>query len=279
MVRHHASSRPGLAALTLPGRRGGGVADLIAAEGHAARGALCRLTPAQAARLDAYERGYTRTPVRVTTDAGADWCFLMHAAPCVSRPALLSAGADVDAIAYLMTPPAAFEAPPSEAYLCAIRRNLAESGGGAEAAIPLLRASTAAERAAGRGATVELGAPWMRPARVTTLRAACYEAGAAARPPWELPARAAQAEAALHAAGVADVGALCEWLRRAAPLSSLHASSSSVPAHAGVSPLRAALAAVGHADALDAAAEAALAAALLSAEDESAAAAAPAESA
>ena len=92
------------------------------------------------------------------------------------------------AVAYLMTPPAAFEAPPSEAYLCAIRRTLAESGGGADPSIPLLRASTAAERAAGCGAVVELGAPWTRPARVATLRAALYEAGTAARPPWELPA-------------------------------------------------------------------------------------------
>ena len=52
-------------------RRGGGVANLVAAEGHSARGALCRLSPAQAARLDSYERGYVRTPVRVAVD-GAD---------------------------------------------------------------------------------------------------------------------------------------------------------------------------------------------------------------
>ena len=176
----------------------------------------------------------------------------------------------MDAIAYIMTPPAVFEAPPSEAYLCAIRRNLAESGGGEEPSIPLLRASTAAERAAGGGAVFELGAPWTRPARVTTLRAACYEAGASLRPPWELPARAAQAEAALRAAGVADVAALCHWLRRRA--------TPSPEAPAGVSPLRAALAAAGHADALDDAAEAALAAALLN-EQDTCAAAAPAESA
>ena len=50
--------------------RGGGVADLVPAEGHATRGALCRLTPAQLERLDAFERGYARTPVRVTPDTG-----------------------------------------------------------------------------------------------------------------------------------------------------------------------------------------------------------------
>lgn len=167
----------------------------------------------------------------------------------------------MDAVAYLMTPPATFEAPPSEAYLCAIRGMLAESGGGAEPRIPLLRASSAAERASGVGAVVSLGGDWVRPARVATLRAALYEAGAAARPPWELPRRAAEAEAALRAAGVDDVAALRAWLRR------------DVASHA--SPLRSALAAAGHAEALDADAEAALAAALLADDVD----AAPAESA
>jgi hypothetical protein len=50
--------------------RGGGVADVVRAEGHAVHGALCTLTAAQAARLDAYERGYDRTLVRVAL-AGA----------------------------------------------------------------------------------------------------------------------------------------------------------------------------------------------------------------
>jgi hypothetical protein len=167
-----------------------------------------------------------------------------------------------------MTPPAAFEAPPSEAYLCAIRRMLAESGGGAEPHIPLLRVATAAELAAGSAAVVALGAPWVRPDRLATLRAVLYEAGAAQRPPWELPRRAAEAETALRAAGVDDVAELCAWLRRGAALGA---------AAGAASPLRAALAAAGHIDALDAAAEAALAAALL-AEDDAAAAAAPAES-
>lgn len=168
----------------------------------------------------------------------------------------------MEAVAYLMTTPEVFEAPPSEAYLCAIRRMLAESGGGAEPAVPLLRASSAAERAAGCGAVVELGPAWERPARVSTLRAACYEAGAAARPPWELPRRAAEAEQALRAIGVNDIATLCVWLRR---------REDGAP-----SPLLQALAAAGHATALDESAEAALAAALLSndAEDE---AAAPAE--
>ena len=166
----------------------------------------------------------------------------------------------MDAVAYLMTPPAAFEAPPSEAYLCAIRRMLRESGAGDEPIIPLLRTASDAERATG-AAVVPLAAPWVRPARLETLRAVLYEAGAAVRPPWQLPRRAAEAEAALRAAGVDDVAALRAWLRR------------DVASHA--SPLRSALAAAGHAEALDADAEAALAAALLADDVD----AAPAESA
>jgi hypothetical protein len=46
--------------------RDGGVADVVQAEGHRVMGAVCALTAAQAARLDCYERGYERTPVRVT---------------------------------------------------------------------------------------------------------------------------------------------------------------------------------------------------------------------
>ena len=54
----------------LRARRGGGVANLVPVVGHAVRGALCSLTAAQALRLDEYERGYTRTPLRVTLDTG-----------------------------------------------------------------------------------------------------------------------------------------------------------------------------------------------------------------
>ena len=173
----------------------------------------------------------------------------------------------MDAVAYLMTPPAAYEAPPSEAYLCAIRRMLVESGGGSEPSIPLLRAATSQERAASGSAVVALGAPWVRPERVETLRAILYEAGAAVRPPWELPRRAAEAEASLRAAGVDDVAGLCAWLRRGVAARTAAAQT----------PQSAAPTAAGRADALDPAAEAALAKVLLA--EEHGAAAAPAESA
>jgi hypothetical protein len=175
-----------------------------------------------------------------------------------------------------MAPPACFEAPPSEAYLCAIWRNLREavaaSGDDAAAAddaaalsVPLLRSASAEERAAGAPAVLPLArgsgaACWRRPAggaaALLTLRAVCYEAGLAAQPPWELPRAAATLAAALEAAGVASVPALLQLLRRGAALRV-------VVSHAPLSPLRAALAAAGQPHALDAAAEAALAAVLL----------------
>jgi hypothetical protein len=254
-------------------------------------GAVCALTAAQAARLDGYERGYERTPVRVTllrhhAASPGTWAHerrKSHAwsfAHASDSSCVCAAGAppeELDAVAYVMTPPASFEAPPSEAYLCAIWRNLREaeqhSKGGAarvitqedgDDAIPLLRAATAAERAAGGAAVLPLSAAasWRRPvgnaAALATLRAACYEAGVAARPPWELPRRAALLCDALAAAGVASVPALAALLREGRAGSSGGAATTS-----SSSPLRAALAAAGHGDALDAEAEAALAAALL----------------
>ena len=165
-----------------------------------------------------------------------------------------------DAIAYMMTPPAEFEAPPSEAYLCAIWRMLRESHGAAAleaddgsaeghaacgGGIPLLRM----EHEAGVPVVLPLfpgeGGTWRRPAQLLSTKAVLYEAGAAARPPWELPRAAAALDDALHAAGVRSAPELLSLLRCGA-------------AAGAVSPLRAALAAAGRINALSDADEAAL---------------------
>ena len=72
--------------LTLVLPRGGGVADVVPAPGRSVRGALCRLTPAQVDRLDAYERGYARTPVRVTLSGAHNLAPAPRSPPSLQKP-------------------------------------------------------------------------------------------------------------------------------------------------------------------------------------------------
>ncbi len=174
---------------------GGGVANLVPAQGHSVQGALCQLTREQLARLDAYEAGYDKVPVTVTDRV---------------------TGQAEQALAYIMTRSPPFEAPPSEAYLCAIWRTLRETHGPEARSVPLLRHSSA-------GQLEQFSLEWRHPGThaLRTLRALCYEAGVNRQPPWELPRRAAEVSLALEQVGVSSAAQLVQSLRMGAQQSEI----------------------------------------------------------
>ena len=106
------------------------------------------------------------------------------------------------------------ERPPSEAYLCAIWKTLREAHGERAHSLALL-----AQDEGGRLQRVTAGGcvgEWRHPgaARLSTILAMCYEAGAARSQPWVLPRRAAQAAAALSDSGLSSAAQLVAAVRR-----------------------------------------------------------------